>query len=157
LPSHRLVVMGVSGAGKTTLAEALALRLGFAFLDADDLHPPENVAKMRRGEALDDNDRAPWLGAVAQAIAGFKARDQGAVLACSALKRRYRDRLREADPDLGFVYLAAPRDVLVSRLAARRGHFMPKALLDSQLATLEQPGADENAVTLDASLPVETL
>jgi carbohydrate kinase (thermoresistant glucokinase family) len=155
--SLRLVVMGVSGAGKTTLASALADRLDIAFLDADDLHPPANIAKMRRGEALNDDDRAPWLAVLADELGRFRERDEGVVLACSALKRRYRDRLREGDEDLVILCLSATYDVLKSRLTSRPGHFMPAALLDSQLAALEPPDGDEGALTLDAALPVSAL
>lgn len=147
----RLVVMGVSGCGKTTLAQALAARLGAAFVDADGLHPPGNLAKMARGEALTDVDRRPWLDLVAGAL-----RDRApVVVACSALRRAYRDRLRDAG-GVRFLHLAAPREVIAARLAARRGHFMPASLLDSQYATLEPPGPGE-ALTLDARLPPEAL
>lgn len=153
----RLVVMGVSGVGKTTLGHALANRLGIAFLDADDLHPPANVAKMRRGEPLNDDDRAPWLAALAGELRRFRERDEGVVLACSALKRRYRKQLREGDENLILLNLTATYEVLKARLTSRPGHFMPAALLDSQLAALEPPDADEAALMLDAALPVSTL
>jgi gluconokinase len=139
--------MGVSGAGKTTTATALASRLGAVFLDADDLHPAANVAKMAAGVALDDDDRAPWLRAVGEAVAG----QEHIVLACSALTHRYRDLLRAAAPDLAFVLLAPPDDELARRLAAREGHFMPATLLRSQLTTLEPLGADEVGVTVEVS------
>lgn len=147
----RLVVMGVSGCGKTTLGKALAARLGAGFVDADDLHPPANRAKMARGEALTDGDRAPWL----DLVAGVLRNRAPVVVACSALRRAYRDRLREAG-EVRFLHLAAPREVIAARLAARQGHFMPASLLDSQYATLEPPGPDE-AVTLDARLPPDVL
>ncbi len=144
----RLLVMGVSGAGKSTLAEALARRLGHAFIDADDLHPPGNRAKMAAGEPLDDADRAPWLDAVAQVIAGWVAAGQGGVIACSALKRAYRDRLRAADPGLVTVYLDVQEAELRRRLARRRGHFFPAKLLASQLSVLEPPTRDERVVSV---------
>ena len=147
----RLVVMGVSGCGKTTLGAALAARLGAGFVDADDLHPPANRAKMARGEALTDGDRAPWL----DLVAGVLRNRAPVVVACSALRRAYRDRLREAG-EVRFLHLAAPREVIAARLAARQGHFMPASLLDSQYATLEPPGPDE-AVTLDARLTPDVL
>lgn len=147
----RLVVMGVSGCGKTTLGAALAARLGAGFVDADDLHPPANRAKMARGEALTDGDRAPWL----DLVAGVLRNRAPVVVACSALRRAYRDRLREAG-EVRFLHLAAPREVIAARLAARQGHFMPASLLDSQYATLEPPGPDE-AVTLDARLAPDAL
>lgn len=147
----RLVVMGVSGCGKTTLGAALAGALGAAFVDADDLHPPANRAKMAAGVALTDADRWPWLDRVAAAL-----RDRAPVVAaCSALRRSHRDRLRQAG-GVRFLHLAAPREVIAARLAARQGHFMPATLLDSQYATLEPPGPGE-AVTLDARLPPDAL
>ncbi len=149
---RRLLVMGVSGAGKTTLAEALARRLGHAFIDADDLHPPANRAKMAAGEPLDDADRAPWLEAVAHVIAGWAATGQGGVIACSALKRAYRDRLRAADPGLVTIYLDVEEAELRRRLARRRGHFFPPELLASQLAVLEPPTRDEGVVSVSGEL-----
>lgn len=150
----RLLVMGVSGAGKTTLAEALARRLGAAFIDADDLHPPGNRAKMAAGQPLDDADRAPWLDAVAEVIAGWVATGQGGVIACSALKQAYRDRLRMADPGLVTVYLDVEEAELRRRLARRRGHFFPAELLASQLAVLEPPTRNEGAVTVSGELTI---
>ncbi|MDY0830059.1 gluconokinase [Microbacterium sp. BG28] len=144
---RRICVMGVSGAGKTTTAMALASRLGAVFLDADDLHPAANVAKMAAGVALDDEDRAPWLRAVGETVAGH----EHVVVACSALKHRYRDLLRDTAPDLIFVLLVPSDDELARRLAAREGHFMPASLLRSQLATLEPLGPDEAGVTVDVS------
>lgn len=143
--------MGVSGCGKTTLGRALADRLGAAFVDADDLHPPPNLAKMAAGQPLTDADRWPWLDLVAQAL-----RDRApVVVACSALRRAYRDRLRTAG-DVRFLHLAAPQEVIARRMAARQGHFMPPGLLASQFATLEPPDPQE-AVVLDATLAPDLL
>lgn len=142
----RVVVMGVSGSGKSTVGWLLARRLDVAFVDADGLHPPANVAKMTAGEPLTDADRLPWLRAVAAELAAAPA---GAVVACSALRRRYRDVLRDGAPGVTFVHLDGSRDVLAARLAARLDHFMPASLLDSQLATLEPLDADEAGVVLD--------
>lgn len=149
-----LVVMGVSGSGKSTLAAQLATALGWAFLDGDDLHSPANVAKMSAGVPLEDADRWPWLDAIAAWIAGQLQRGRSGVVACSALRRVYRDRLREAGPGVCFVYLEVPREELAGRLRRRR-HFMPPALLDSQLATLEVPARDEPALRIQASGTVE--
>lgn len=156
-PRH-LVVMGVSGSGKTTIGTALAARLHREFAEGDDFHPPQNVAKMARGEPLGDADREPWLKALAEWIAGHERAGRSTVLACSALARRYRDTLRAAAPRrVVFVHLAAPRDVLLERMRRRKGHFMPPDLLDSQLAALEPLGADEPGITLDASAPPQEL
>jgi gluconokinase len=144
--SRPVVVMGVSGSGKSTVGEALAVALGLPFADADTLHPAANVAKMAAGTPLTDDDRWPWLDLVGAQLAGGPV-----VVACSALRRSYRDRLRLAAPDLAVVYLHGSRELLAERMAGRR-HFMPVALLDSQLATLEPPTADEHAVTVDVAL-----
>jgi carbohydrate kinase (thermoresistant glucokinase family) len=147
--SRPVVVMGVSGSGKTTVGAALADALGLRFVDGDALHPVANVAKMAAGIPLDDDDRAPWLDAIGAVLAGGPV-----VVACSALKRAYRDRLRAAAPRLELVFLDGDRELLASRMVARPGHFMPASLLDSQLATLEPPTADEQALTVDVSAPV---
>ncbi|AND70345.1 gluconokinase [Dyella thiooxydans] len=149
-----LVVMGVSGSGKSHVGAALAAALGAHFLDADDLHPEPNLRKMAAGVPLDDRDRMPWLDAVAAWIAAWQAGGEAGVVACSALRRSYRDRLRAGAPDLGFVHLAVPRDELARRMRQRR-HFMPPSLLDSQLAALEPPAADEDACTLDGTRPMD--
>jgi len=145
-----VIVMGVSGAGKTTIAAGLAAELGVPFLDADDLHPAANVAKMREGIPLTDEDRAPWLSAVA---AAGRETAGDIVIACSALRRAYRDQLvREADRSVTFIHLEGPRHLLAARMGSRDGHFMPTALLDSQLATLEPLEPDESGVTLDIAM-----
>ena len=152
-----LVVMGVAGAGKTTVGRALAARLGVPFHDADDHHPAENVARMRAGQPLGDAERAPWLARLNALIGDALRRDESLVLACSALRRRYRDALIPAGAPAGavrFVYLRASRPALEERLTHRVGHYMPASLLDSQLETLEEPAADENALTADADRPV---
>lgn len=141
-----LVVMGVSGSGKTTIAALLAGRLGWAFEDGDDLHPPANVAKMHAGVPLTDEDRRPWLAAVAAWIDATRAAGGHGVVACSALKRRYREVLTGGRPDVRLVYLRGDRELIARRLRARQGHFMPASLLDSQLAALEEPGPDEDPI-----------
>jgi gluconokinase len=145
--SRPVVVMGVSGTGKSTVGRALADALGVPFVEGDDLHPPANVAKMAAGIPLTDADRAPWLDLVAARLAGTPA-----VVACSALRRIYRDRLRSEAPDLALVFLHGTREVLAARMTERPGHFMPTSLLDSQLATLEPPAPDENALAMDVVL-----
>jgi len=143
-----IVLMGVSGGGKTTVGAALAQQLGVRFLEGDTLHPPKNIAKMQRGEPLDDADRLPWLHAIAAVIDDWRARGISGVVACSALKRAYRKILIGARADVRLVYLRGTRDMIAARLATRRGHFMPAALLDSQFATLEEPAGEENAIVV---------
>lgn len=150
-----LTVMGVTGSGKTTVGAALAQRLRVPFADADDFHPPENVAKMSAGIPLDDADRAPWLRAIGAWLAAH--RDSGGVISCSALRRSYRDVLRAAAPDVLFVHLAGSPEVVARRVAGRPGHFMPASLVASQFATLEPLGPDENGVTLDLDRSVDDL
>jgi gluconokinase len=144
-----IVVMGVSGAGKTTVGRALADSLDATFLDADDFHPPANVAKMRAGQPLDDADRAPWLARLHAELARRAARGEAVVLACSALKQAYRERI-SLDLDVRFVHLTGSREAIAARLASRSGHYMPPALLDSQFAALEAP-ADAITVDVDAA------
>lgn len=153
-PVH-LLVMGVSGSGKSTVGAALSEALSCRFLDADDLHPVRNKRLMAAGIALDDADRAPWLDAVADRLAA--ASGSGLVVACSALRRRYRDRLRAADPAVRLVYLDADRPLLEDRLAGRRHEFMPATLLTSQLGDLEPPGADEEACWVSAGQPLTAI
>lgn len=146
--------MGVSGSGKSTVGAALAGGLGVPFADADDFHPPANVAKMTAGQALDDDDRYPWLEAVGGWLA---AHARGGVMGCSALRRKYRDQLRRHAPGLRFVHLEGSRDVIARRQADRVGHFMPASLLASQFATLEplQPG--EPGITVDVGQGVDAI
>jgi gluconokinase len=148
-----LIVMGVSGCGKSTVGEVLAHRLAWPFRDGDDFHPAANVEKMRAGIALTDQDRWPWLAAIAAWIGELRLSGRHGIVACSALKRAYRDALRDGHADVRFVHLTGGRALIASRLAARTGHYMPPSLLDSQLATLEAPAADENAVTVSIAPP----
>jgi carbohydrate kinase (thermoresistant glucokinase family) len=150
-----LVVMGVSASGKTTVSNLLGAELDYRVLDADDLHPASNVEKMRQGIALTDADRLPWLNKVAAWIGEQRALGVGVVVSCSALKRRYRDVLRQADPEAAFVWLDVDYATLEARLRHRRGHFMPASLLGDQLATLEPPAADERAVRVVPESSVE--
>jgi carbohydrate kinase (thermoresistant glucokinase family) len=149
-----LVVMGVSGSGKSTVGAALARRLGVPFIDGDDLHSESNVQKMASGHPLTDEDRWPWLARVGQALA--HAEGTGLVVACSALKKSYRDAIRAGEPEAFFLHLTAPRQVLQARVAARHGHFMPASLLDSQLETLE-PLSEEAGAVIDVSGDVDTI
>ncbi|MCX5202244.1 gluconokinase [Streptomyces sp. NBC_00237] len=145
--SHAVIVMGVAGTGKSTIGALLAERVSVAYAEGDDFHPAANVAKMAAGVPLEDADRWPWLDSV-----GAWARERGeagGVASCSALKRAYRDRLREAAPGVAFVHLAGSRELIESRMRERKGHFMPVALLDSQFAALEGLGDDEYGVTVD--------
>jgi carbohydrate kinase (thermoresistant glucokinase family) len=152
-PSARIhVVMGVSACGKSTVGRLLAQARGATCLDADDFHPPENVARMAAGQPLSDADRQGWLLALSERLARARAAGEGVVLSCSALKRRYRDLLRQGAPGLCLVYLHGKRELLAARIAARTDHYMPPSLLDSQLATLEPPQADEDAIAFDVVL-----
>lgn len=145
----RLIVMGVSGSGKSAVARLLAERLGGRFVEGDDDHPPENIAKMRSGEPLTDDDRHGWLIVLRDRIANAVRQKTSLVLTCSALKRRYRDMLREGDRDLLFVHLHGERELIESRMKARSGHFMAAGMLDSQLRDLEPLGEDEKGIRLD--------
>lgn len=152
-----LIVMGVSGAGKSTVADALSARLGWRCEDGDKFHPESNVAKMRAGEPLTDDDRWPWLKAIADEIDRLCAKQQHAVVACSALRRAYREVLVHGRDDVRIVFLDGTKEVIAARLAARKGHFMPPGLLDSQFRTLERPAADEGAVTVSIDGTVEAI
>lgn len=153
----RYVIMGVSGAGKSVVGERFAQALDLPFLEGDELHPAENVARMSAGIPLTDDDRQGWLETIAARIREARDRQQGVVVACSALKRRYRDVLRTGDPDVLFIYLAGSRPLLAERLEHRAGHFMPATLLASQFEALEEPDADERAWIVDVSPPVDVI
>lgn len=146
-----IVVMGVASSGKTTIAASLAKELRWPFRDADSFHPPANVAKMSAGIALDDADRWPWLDAIVAWMNERHDAGENAVVTCSALKRGYRDRLRTARAPIRLVHLSGSKALLAARIAARTAHFMPAALLDSQFAALETPGADEAAFTVSVA------
>lgn len=146
-----LVVMGVSGAGKTTIAERLAERLGWPMGDADEHHSESSIEKMEAGTPLTDEDRIPWLGEVRDWIDEQSAKRENTVMACSALKRAYRDILREADAHVVFVHLSADHDVLASRIGSRKGHFMPSRLLESQIGDLEPLEPDEAGIAVDVA------
>lgn len=152
-----LIVMGVSGAGKSTVAEALSARLGWRCEDGDRFHPASNVAKMSAGEPLTDEDRWPWLKAIADEIDRLCGKRQHAVVACSALRRAYRDVLLHGRDDVRIVFLDGTKEVIAARLAARKGHFMPPGLLDSQFRTLERPAPEEGAVTVSIDATVEAI
>ncbi|QFS92213.1 Thermoresistant gluconokinase [Mycobacterium sp. THAF192] len=150
--SSPIVVMGVSGSGKSTVGAALAQRLRVPFADADDFHPPANVAKMSSGEPLDDDDRYPWLEAIGEWLA---THPDGGVMSCSALKRKYRDQLREHCGEIEFVHLYGSTEVIGKRQASRPGHFMPPSLLASQFKTLEPLEPDERGVTIDVDQNID--
>mgnify|MGYP002780679558 CR=1 FL=1 len=153
--TNLVLVMGVSGAGKSTVGALIASRLGLPFRDADEFHPPANVAKMSAGVALTDDDQMPWLDAIGAHLAAHRGR--GCVVTCSALKRAYRDRVRAAAPETRFVFLHGDQATVAARQAARRGHFMPASLVASQFATLEAPGADEGVIALDVASSPDAL
>jgi gluconokinase len=148
-----IVLMGVSGSGKTTVGALLAGRLGCAFADADDFHSAANIDKMHAGIPLDDADRQPWLAAIAAEIGHWRTAGQCGVITCSALKRQYRDVIVGGRPGVRLVYLKGDKRLIARRMAARHGHFMPAALLDSQFETLEEPAAEEGALTIGIGKP----
>jgi carbohydrate kinase (thermoresistant glucokinase family) len=154
---HAIITFGVSGSGKTTVGEVLAKRLGWSFIDGDAFHPPSNVEKMRSGSPLTDDDRWPWLKAIAAEIARRRGAADRVVIACSALKRAYRDTLVDGHSDVLLVHMKGTRELIMSRLAPRQGHYFPAALLDSQFATLEEPDATENALTVIVDRDVDAL
>lgn len=151
-----LVVMGVSGCGKSAVGKAVAERWGARFEDADNWHTPEAVAKMAAGNPLTDEDRAPWLERLLRDVIAATSLDGRTVLACSALRRRYRDVLRDGQDNVLFVHLSGSQDLIASRMAARKGHYMPTGLLDSQFAALETPGPNE-AVTVSIDQPLDAV
>jgi gluconokinase len=146
-----LVLMGVSGVGKTTTGQRLAKKLGWEFRDADEFHPAANIAKMQSGTPLDDTDRWPWLDAIGNWIDQRLAHGGRAIVTCSALKRIYRERLLRARPDVRLVYLKGSKALIADRLTRRSDHFMPQALLESQFAALEEPRRDERAIVVNVS------
>ena len=152
-----LVLMGVSGCGKTTVAKLVAEAHGVPYQEGDALHPPENVAKMSEGHPLTDEDRWPWLHAIAAVIDGWRAAGQSGLVTCSALKRAYRDILIGPRQDVRLVFLRGDQALIAERLAKRRGHYMPSSLLDSQFATLEEPGPDESPLVVDIRATPEEL
>ena len=155
--SELVVVMGVSGCGKSTVGQLLAATRGVEFAEGDRFHSPENVARMAAGIPLRDEDRQGWLSTLADRLAAARSAGHGLVLSCSALKRSYRDVLRRGAPELMLVHLTGSRDVLAGRMADRPGHYMPASLLDSQLAILEPPGAGENSRSFDVSQSPESI
>jgi carbohydrate kinase (thermoresistant glucokinase family) len=152
-----LIVMGVSGSGKSTIADALGRRLGWIVEDADQFHPASNVKKMSAGTPLTDDDRWPWLNAIAGEIARKRASGSNVIIACSALKRAYRDILVQGHRDTRIVYLRGRKELIAARLAARKNHFMPPGLLDSQFRTLEEPTVDEHPLVVDIDATVDEI
>ncbi|MGW2671147.1 gluconokinase [Streptomyces sp. NPDC001272] len=150
-----VVVLGVSGAGKSTVGKALAEALGVPFLEGDDVHPGANIAKMAAGRSLDDTDRAPWLGVLRERIRQSSRAGRGLVVSCSALKRAYRDELLGAAPNVWFLYLALDRETARARVSRRPGHFMPALLVDSQFEALDPLEPDEPGATVDATADLE--
>ena len=155
MPPPLVVVMGVSGSGKSTVGAALGQRLRVPFADADDFHPPANIAKMTAGDALDDDDRYPWLESIGEWLVEHD--DEGGVMSCSALKRKYRDQLRQHEPRTEFLLLHGTLEVITRRQASRPGHFMPASLLQSQFDALEPLEPDENGVVVDVDQSIDAI
>ncbi len=155
--SRILIVMGVSGSGKSTIAGALAAKLGWSFAEGDDFHPPENIAKMHSGHPLDDRDRIPWLRSIGAWIDARLAAGEAGIVTCSALKHLYRDLLAKDRPEVLFVYLKGSMETVSEHLAGRVGHFMPTSLLPTQFEALEEPTADEHFIAVDAAHPVSDI
>jgi gluconokinase len=151
---ERIVIMGVAGCGKTSVGEALGHAIGAPFIDGDALHPQSNIDKMAAGSPLKDEDRWPWLDEVGDALANAKTT---LIIGCSALRRAYRDRIRDKAGPVIFIHLSGSRELILQRMASREGHFMPVSLLDSQFATLEPPQADERFLTVDIDQPLEEI
>ncbi|WP_411704920.1 gluconokinase [Edaphovirga cremea] len=143
MTGQSVVLMGVSGCGKSSVGAAIAREFGAKFIDGDDLHPRANIQKMAAGSPLNDDDRAPWLERLNDVAYSLSHKNEVGIIVCSALKRRYRDRLRQDNPNMIFLYMKGSFDIIAERLKARAGHFMPTALLKSQFEALEEPGADE--------------
>jgi gluconokinase len=154
-PAQAVVVMGVSGSGKSTVGELLAKRLGWQMVEGDSLHPPANVEKMRRGIPLDDADRAPWLDRIGGQLRDWTSAGRSGVVTCSALKRAYRERILAARPDVHFVYLKGSEELIRRRVGARHHEYMPASLLHSQFETLEEPLPGEPVIAIDADEPPE--
>src|SRR3569623_2008314 len=152
-----VIVMGVSGSGKTTISQALAARTGFIEQDGDDYHPRANIEKMKAGVPLTDADRLPWLRAIADAVDRYADKNTPVIIACSALKRAYRDILVHERKDVRIVYLSGSAELIAQRLSRRSGHFMPPSLLVSQIGALEPPQPDEHILTVDIAEPVERI
>lgn len=157
MQNTRWVVMGVSGCGKSTVGQALALANGVPFVEGDQYHPQANVIKMSAGLPLNDDDRAGWLQALQAQISAARDRGEGLVVSCSSLKRRYRDLLRQGDPALRFAHLSGAQALISARMQARVGHYMPPSLLDSQFRDLEPLQPDEAGITLHIDTPPEEL
>jgi gluconokinase len=152
-----LVIMGVSGSGKSTIAEGLRRKLGWQYQEGDGLHPSSNVAKMSAGTPLTDEDRLPWLGKIAERIDQWRAQGISGIVTCSALKRSYRDIIAGGRPDVLIVYPKGSQELIAGRMAKRKGHFMPASLLESQFRILEEPSPDENAMTVDIDQPPDAI
>ena len=157
MAGRTIIVMGVCASGKSTIAEQLAISLNARFIDGDDLHPPANIDKMSRGEPLDDADRAPWLDSVADAAHNFESKNETGVIVCSALKKHYRDRIRQGNRQIYFVYLHGDYQLILQRIQARSGHFMKQNMVDSQFAALEIPLNEPNTLIVDINHSVDNI
>ncbi|MCG3722648.1 gluconokinase [Vibrio cincinnatiensis] len=146
MTGNSIIVMGVSGCGKSTIGALIAQRLGAKFIDGDDLHPRANIEKMRHGEPLNDHDRAPWLERIRDAAFSLENKSEQGIIVCSALKKAYRDQIRDGNQNVTFLFLDGDKDLIIERMRARQGHFMKTDMLESQFATLQRPSAEETDV-----------
>lgn len=146
MTGNSIIVMGVSGCGKSTIGALIAQRLGAKFIDGDDLHPRANIEKMRRGEPLNDHDRAPWLERIRDAAFSLENKSEQGIIVCSALKKAYRDQIRDGNQNVTFLFLDGDKALIIERMRARKGHFMKTDMLESQFATLQRPSAEETDV-----------
>ena len=155
MSGNSIIVMGVCASGKTTIGEKIAQRLGAKFIDGDDLHPKANILKMSRGEPLNDDDRKPWLERIRDAAFSLESKNEQGIIVCSALKKSYRDQIRDGNKNVTFLFLDGSFDLIMSRMAARKGHFMKSNMVESQFNTLERPDNEAQVAVVDINTDID--